>query len=246
MDQPEDDLLVINDLLAQFKILVSYNGVPVTPDSIFCQFVEKDKAQPLKNQQFTAENLVSVPKENSNFICKYREGKPGVGVLDVYYIGDLLPQYIADYILVVGATLAVGRTTVFGTEIQDICLLGFPLFEIPQAAPQDGDIHVIVPDALGPYESCEDAALLQRQDSGSRFRGLEEMKKMNHRFIPAVAAFLILGVLLSATPLAYGVNVLTFGPKLEVVTIPQDNQKLAKGIIILGIDPTDRSDDRII
>ena len=76
------------DLIAQFKILVSYNGVPVTPDSIFCQFVEKDKAQPLKNQQFTAENLVSVPKENSNFICKFREGKPGVGVLDVYYIGD--------------------------------------------------------------------------------------------------------------------------------------------------------------
>ena len=60
---------------------------------------------------------------------------------------------------------------------------------------------------------------------------------MNHKFIPAVAAFLILGVLLSATPLAYAVNVLTFGPKLEVVTIPQDNQKLKKGIIILGIDP---------
>lgn len=64
------------------------------------------------------------------------------------------------------------------------------------------------------------------------------MKKMNHKFIPAVAAFLILGVLLSATPLAYAATMLTFGPKLEVVTIPQDNQKLAKGIIILGIDPT--------
>ena len=51
---------------------------------------------------------------------------------------------------------------------------------------------------------------------------------MNHKFIPAVAAFLILGILLSATPLAYAVNVLTFGPKLDVVTIPQDNQKLAR------------------
>ena len=60
---------------------------------------------------------------------------------------------------------------------------------------------------------------------------------MNHKYISAIAAFLILGVLLSATPLAYGVNVLTFGPKLEVVTIPQDNQKLKKGVIILGIDP---------
>jgi len=58
---------------------------------------------------------------------------------------------------------------------------------------------------------------------------------MNHKFIPVVAAFLILGILLSATPLTYAVNVLTFGPKLEVTTIPQDNQKLEKGIIILGI-----------
>ena len=31
---------------------------------------------------------MSVPKENPNFICKFRWGKPGVGVLDVYYIGD--------------------------------------------------------------------------------------------------------------------------------------------------------------
>jgi len=58
---------------------------------------------------------------------------------------------------------------------------------------------------------------------------------MNHKFIPAVAAFLIIGMLLSATPLAYAAT-LQFGPKLEVITIPQDNQKLAKGIIILGID----------
>jgi hypothetical protein len=116
----------------------------------------------LKDQQFPAENLKSVPKENSNFICKYREGKPGVGVLDVYYTGDLDPQYIADYILVVGASLAVGRTTVYGTEIQDICLLGWPLQII--IIEQDGSIQVIVPDALGEFESCEDAALFQRQE----------------------------------------------------------------------------------
>jgi hypothetical protein len=57
---------------------------------------------------------------------------------------------------------------------------------------------------------------------------------MNHKYISAIAAFLILGVLLSATPLAYA-QVLAFGPKLEVVTIPQDNQVLEKGVIILGI-----------
>jgi hypothetical protein len=61
---------------------------------------------------------------------------------------------------------------------------------------------------------------------------------MNHKYISAIAAFLILGVLLSATPLAYA-QTLGFGPKLEVVTIPQDNQILKKGVIILGIDPAD-------
>jgi hypothetical protein len=60
---------------------------------------------------------------------------------------------------------------------------------------------------------------------------------MNRKYISAIAAFLILGVLLSATPLAYA-QTLAFGPKLDVVTIPQDNQKLAKGIITLGIDPS--------
>jgi hypothetical protein len=180
-DDP-DGLLPItstSDTLAQFKILVSYNGVPVTPTSTSCQFVEKDKSHPLKNQQFVAENLVSVPKENTNFICKFRWGKPGVGVIDVYYTGDFLAQYIADYILVVGAALAVGRTTVTGTEIQDICLLGWPFdnentlgsLGIPLAPNGDvprtitkgnGDYHLIVPDALGPIGSCEDFALFQK------------------------------------------------------------------------------------
>ena len=59
---------------------------------------------------------------------------------------------------------------------------------------------------------------------------------MNHKYISALAAILILGVLLSATPLAYA-QTLAFGPKLEVTTIPQDNQRLKKGDIILGIVP---------
>jgi hypothetical protein len=157
------------DLLAQFKILVSYNGVPVTPTSTYCQFVEKDKANPLKDQQFPAENLKTVPKENPNFICKFRWGKPGVGVIDVYYIGAALGQYIADYVLVVGASMAVGRTTVFGTEIQDICLLGWPDLSagfIMKILKPSGDFHFIFDDPLGIYTSCEDLALLQKDQLG--------------------------------------------------------------------------------
>ena len=169
------------DLLSQFKIIVSYNGVPTTPTSTYCQFVEKDKANPLKDQQFPAENLKTVPKENPNFLCKFRWGKPGVGVIDVYYIGAALGQYIADYILVVGVDLAVGRTTVFAAEIQDICLIGWPL-PLVNPNPQlqgpawkilkpDGTLHYVYADPLadpttGPFTSCEDIALMQKDQLG--------------------------------------------------------------------------------
>jgi hypothetical protein len=164
-----------SDLLAQFKILVSYNGLPVTPTSVYCQFVEKDKANPLKDQQFTAENLKTVPRDSTGFICKFRWGKPGVGVLDVYYTGTASGQYIADYIVVVGVDLAVGRTTVWGTEIQDICLLGWPIattVATVAASPVrtitkgNGDTHDIYADPLGYFTSCEDIALLQKQALG--------------------------------------------------------------------------------
>ena len=89
-----------------------------------------------------------------------------MGVLDVYYIGALTAQYIADYILVVGASLTVGRTTVFGTEIQDICLLGFPAPGIEAPAwlitKPNGDQHPIYADPLGDYVSCEDLALQEQ------------------------------------------------------------------------------------
>jgi hypothetical protein len=161
---------LFQDLLAQFKILVSYNGVPVTPTSLFCQVIEKDKYNPVKDQQFPAENLKTVPKDQSGlFVCKYREGKPGVGVLDVYFIGDAKVQYISDYVLVVGATFLIGRTSVYGTEIQDICILGWPYLTAPGGAGDSwritkpsGDLHISYPDPIGPYMSCEDLALVQK------------------------------------------------------------------------------------
>jgi hypothetical protein len=158
------------ELMSQFKVFVSYNGVPVAPTTTSCQFVEKDKVNPLKpGLQGPWENLVSKPVENPNFVCKFRWGKPGVGVIDVYYIGALRPEAIADYILVVRASLAIGRTTVSGAEIQDICVLGFPA---PDAGPvyiitkPSGDTHPIYADPLGSYVSCEDLALQEQSMLG--------------------------------------------------------------------------------
>jgi hypothetical protein len=113
--------------------------------------------------------LVSKPVENPNFVCKLRWGKPGVGVLDVYYIGSTTSAVpIADYIVAVSASLAVGRTTVFGTEIQDVCVLGFPAPAIVALPPAwiitkpSGDTHPIYADPLGAYVSCEDLALQEQ------------------------------------------------------------------------------------
>jgi hypothetical protein len=153
-------------LISQFKLFVSFNGVPVTA-TIACQVIEKDKANPLKDQQFTAENLKTVPKDQSGlFVCKPRWAKPGVGVLDVYYIGSVSPQYIADYVVVVSAVTTIGRTAVYGAEIQDICVLGWSYegwayrFSKP-----DGTAHWVFADPLGSYYSCEEAALYQKHVS---------------------------------------------------------------------------------
>jgi len=59
---------------------------------------------------------------------------------------------------------------------------------------------------------------------------------MNHKFVPAVAAFLILGMLLAAIPVSVA-SVYAIGPQLGVVTIPQDDQALGTGVIILGLTP---------
>lgn len=152
------------DLLAQFKVLVSYNGVPVNPDSFICQVIEKDKYNPIKGPQGKWENLMTVPKDMSgSFVCKLRWGKPGVGVIDVYYVGAPLPQFISDYVLVVFFDKVIGRTLIFGTEMQDICVLGWNLGPTVESFTKpSGDKHYVFPDALGNFVSCEDAALYQK------------------------------------------------------------------------------------
>jgi hypothetical protein len=167
------------DVMSQFKILVSYNGVPVTPSSLYCQVVEKDKYNSIKDKQGPWENLETVPKDVSTyFTCKFRWGKPGVGVLDVYYTGPTsgiatAAVRISDYILVVGANYAVGRSTVYGTDMQDICILGWQI-ESANGVPDyvitkpDGTEHYVYADPLGsfPNVNCEDAALVQKDQLG--------------------------------------------------------------------------------
>jgi len=156
------------DLMAQYKLLVSYNGVPVAA-TIFCQYVEKDKDNPIKDKQFLAENLESVPKDVGWFVCKPRWAEPGVGVLDVYYTGSGNPATIADYILIVTATYTVGRNTVVGTDMQDICVLGWPSTTaelVYHFTKPSGDAHYIFDDPLAGWVSCESLALSEKAQLG--------------------------------------------------------------------------------
>jgi hypothetical protein len=152
------------DLLAQFKVFVSYNGVPVAPTSFYCQVIEKDKYNVLKEKQGSWENLGTWPKDmTSNFDCKLRWGKPGVGVIDVYFVGTTAPQWIADYVLLVAFDLTVGRTLIYGSELQDICVLGWNLGTTGTwVTKPDGTRHYVFPDSLGDFVSCEDAAMYQK------------------------------------------------------------------------------------
>ncbi len=153
-----------SDLIAQFKVFVSFNGVPVAPSSFYCQVIEKDKYNLLKKFQAAWENLETVPKDmTSNFDCKLRWGKPGVGVIDVYFVGSPNAQWISDYVLVVSFDVTIGRTLIYGTEIQDICVLGWDLSgEYDYIDKPDGTDHYIYTDALDDYVSCEDAAMYQK------------------------------------------------------------------------------------
>jgi hypothetical protein len=176
-DKPYDEWCYLNrnadgsskcvDKLSQHKILVTFMGVPVT-FSLLCQFIKKEKMHPLQKPQGTYEQLRTVlTDESANFACKLRTGKPGVGVIDVYYIGPQKKQFIADYIMVVQVWTKFGATTVYGVELQDICVLGWAIStNTMYITKPDGTKHFSWPDPLGPFAGCEEAALWQRDNQG--------------------------------------------------------------------------------
>jgi hypothetical protein len=141
------------------------------------------------------ENLMtSLTDVSDKFVCKPRWKSPApgvyesVGVLDVYYVGPLpgdvgakaAAYWVADNILVVEAFFTVGRTVVFGSDVQDVCVLGWPITSIapifvpaPPTPPggytitkPDGTQHYIWANAMGSFTSCEQLALAQRDTLG--------------------------------------------------------------------------------
>ena len=169
------------DLLSQHKILATLDGVPTTPTYLLCEIIEKEKAKipppdtktPSK-RQFPDELLKTTLKDvTSHFVCKFRWIKPGVGALDVYFVGPRVEDFIADHMLIVTVGYKVGKTTLWASELQDICILGWSmgentlqikLFENPGSStqPSQDEYFWSWDDALGPFASCDEAALWQR------------------------------------------------------------------------------------
>lgn len=203
---PQADFMSQHKLIISYNGQPLTWAVGTAGPSVTCNILEKDKVNVVpdpKNgdgQQFSTENLMTVLVDVShNFICKARWKSPApgilesVGVLDVYYVGPtntgvtlggtvakistLNPAFfIADNILVVESFFTVGRTVVFGSDLQDICVLGWavatatPNSPVPGATSvptwiitkPDGTQHYIWSNAMGNYVSCEALALAQR------------------------------------------------------------------------------------
>jgi hypothetical protein len=173
--------------VSQFKLLVTYNGLPLfwsvgfAGVTVACNVIEKDKSSPVPDKlgnggsQFDEEQLITTLVDVSDlFVCKprFKSPAPGLlestGVLDVYFVGDCTKitcsNFIADNILVVEAFFTVGRTVVFGTEFQDVCVLGYSFadpFHQSLTLP-DGSHYDNFANPFGPFVSCEAAALVQR------------------------------------------------------------------------------------
>jgi hypothetical protein len=167
------------DLIANFKMLATLNGVPTKPDYLLCELVEKEKAKippqstksPSKRQFNDEQTKTTLQDVTSNFVCKFRTDKPGVYVLDVYFVGPGIAKFIADHMLIVTAGYKVGKNTVWASDLQDICILGWSMGNEVLAIGLFGpytmstglyaDTYFSWDNALGPFVSCDEAATWQ-------------------------------------------------------------------------------------
>jgi hypothetical protein len=182
-----------SNLLAEYKIVITYNGqtlewqIGTAGPSVVCNVLEKDKVAVVPDpktglgQQGSWEVLMTTLVDVSNkFICKPRWKQPfgtagvyeSVGVLDVYYDGPLVGYFIADNIVTVEAFFAAGTTVIFGSDIQDLCTLGWAVgtdstspatYTTSFSLPDGVTLHYIWQNPMGSFVSCESLALVQRQ-----------------------------------------------------------------------------------
>lgn len=165
-------------LLSQYKMFTALNGVPTAFKYWNCEVVEKEKAK-IPPQTSKTPSTRQFPEEavkttlidvSSNFICKAWYVKPGVYALDVYFVGPQVSKFIADHMLIITVGFAIGKTTVWASDLQDLCILGwsmdtqvlqiqlFPDTAVPYALTE---YYYSWPAPMGNFAGCDDAALWQ-------------------------------------------------------------------------------------
>jgi hypothetical protein len=181
---PETGGYLATDFLSQHKMSITLNGLPLVYSNavvIACNVAEKDKhtnppwvttgKSPTNERSFEREMLETELVDVAQFfVCKFRPKVDGygvpwtIGVLDVYFTGPAPDRaFIADHILTVHVMYTVGRQVFYGTEIQDICLLGWSMTQ-PTATvtlPDNGGVIYHITDPLGDWASCEQLAVYQ-------------------------------------------------------------------------------------
>lgn len=139
------------------------NGIPVQPDVTFMAVFKKEEVNP-SEKQFSRENLMTdLTDVSEQFVMKYRTLIPGVGSFDVYYVGPVNKEYVADYIVLFQAAMKVRNRWIYGTSLQDLCILGWSMdsrywvTKLP-----DGSSHYGWANPLGPFTSYDEAVFWQR------------------------------------------------------------------------------------
>jgi len=154
-----------SDLIAHYRITTTYNGVPVTPGAVFMMVLQEGCVNPPSTvKQFSREILTTkLTDVSSQFVCMYRTTAPGVGVLDVYYIGPLDKEYVANYIVVISAYMRIGHSVVWGTDLQSLCILGYSMDSATGITTlPDGSNYYAWFNPLGAFTSCDVAVFCQR------------------------------------------------------------------------------------
>lgn len=162
-----------SDLIARYKITITYNGVPVHPNGFFMAVLKKTVANPPNDpsfRQFPEESLVSeLTDASSEFIVIYRPIMPGIGEADVYYVGPGTRDDVANYMIVFNAFLTVGRNNIWGTGLQSLCMLGWsmdPYYPVAYTVLPDGTTYRFWVNPLGAFVSCDEAVFWQRVKLG--------------------------------------------------------------------------------
>jgi len=155
------------DLIAHYDATVTLNGVNISPDLFFGAVYRKDEVQPI-NKQFSQEILKTMLKDASaQFVVMVNWTVTGVGVIDVYFVGERKRDWVGDYLVVLAGEKKISDKYVWGCAIQKLCVLGWSMGSRSLLIKlSGGDSHYSWDDPLGPFPSAAEAAIWQRHYLG--------------------------------------------------------------------------------